>query len=276
MPYLTVDDGTKLYYEETGKEKPETVLILHGLASSHLKIKNFVNQFRSDYHVVVYDHRGHESSDIPKIHINVQRLAKDLNEIIEYLELKNINIIGHSMGAATIFNYINQFGSSKLKTMTVVDMSPYLSNKDWKGGISRGEWTDEDFHKDLDRMFDDIGNANWIISKETMNHELKKIPKELENPFIESIRNSINPFIMAGFWYSLFRTDQRPFIQKINIPFLYIMPDFPLYSMETVNFYKNNVKGKFKLENNFPKTTHMILMEKPVEVANSVKKFMKE
>ena len=81
---------------------------------------------------------------------------------------------------------------------------------------------------------------------------------------------------MAGFWYSLFRTDQRPFIQKINIPFLYIMPDFPLYSMETVNFYKNNVKGKFKLENNFPKTTHMILMEKPVEVANSVKKFMKE
>ena len=54
------------------------------------------------------------------------------------------------------------------------------------------------------------------------------------------------------------------------------MPDFPLYSMETVNFYKNNVKGKFKLENNFPKTTHMILMEKPVEVANSVKKFMKE
>ena len=46
--------------------------------------------------------------------------------------------------------------------MTVVDMSPYLSNKDWKGGISRGEWTDEDFHKDLDRIFDDVGNANWV------------------------------------------------------------------------------------------------------------------
>ena len=39
MPYLTVDDGTKLYYEETGKEKRETVLILHGLGSSHLKTK---------------------------------------------------------------------------------------------------------------------------------------------------------------------------------------------------------------------------------------------
>ena len=275
MPYLVVDDGTKIYYEETGKDKPETILILHGLGSSHLKIKNFINQFKSDYHVVCYDHRGHEDSDIPKIHINVQRLAKDLNELIQYLALKNINIIGHSMGAATIFNYINQFGTSKLKTITAVDMSPYLSNKDWKGGISRGEWTDEDFLQDLDRIFDDVGNANWVISKETMNHELKKTPKGFEQSIIDSIRCGIDPLIMAGFWYSLFRTDQRPFIQKINIPFLYIMPDFPLYSMETVNFYKKNLKGKFKLENNFPKTTHLILMEKPVEVADSVKKFIK-
>ena len=53
------------------------------------------------------------------------------------------------------------------------------------------------------------------------------------------------------------------------------MPDFPLYSMETINFYKENIKGKFYLEKNFPNTTHLILMEKPHEVAESVKKFIK-
>ena len=53
------------------------------------------------------------------------------------------------------------------------------------------------------------------------------------------------------------------------------MPDFPLYSMTTVNFYKENVKGKFKLENNFPKSTHLILMEQPKEVADSIKNFFK-
>ena len=42
-----------------------------------------------------------------------------------------------------------------------------------------------------------------------------------------------------------------------------------------VNFYKDNVKGKFQLEKNFPKTTHLILMEAPKEVADSVKKFIK-
>ena len=273
MPYLTVQDGAKIYYEDTGKG--ETILILHGLGSSHLKIKNFINEFKSDFRVVCYDHRGHESSDVPKIHINLKTLAQDLNELIEYLNLKDITIIGHSMGAATIFNYIEQFGCSKLKRMVCVDMSPYLRNLGWKGGISQGKWTDEDFLSDIDRIFDDVGNANWVISKETMNPELKKIPKDFEKPMIDSIRTTIDPFIMAGFWFNLFRTDQRPFIKKITIPFLYIMPDFPLYSMETVNFYKNNVKGKFVLENNFPKTTHMILMEKPHEVAESVKKFIK-
>ena len=274
MPYYVVDDQTKIYYEETGKDKKETIMILHGLGSSHLKIKNFIDKFKSQYHVIYYDHRGHCSSDISKFHINIERLAKDLNELIEYLDLKEINIIGHSMGAATIYNYINQFGTSKLKSVTAVDMSPYLRNHGWKGGIARGTWTDEDYFKDFDNIFDDVGKANWIISKETMNPELKKIPKEFEQTMINSIRNDIDPFIMVGFWYALFRLDQRPFIKKIDVPFLYIMPDFPLYSMETVNFYKDNVKGKFKLEKNFPKTTHLILMEQPKEVAESIKKFI--
>ena len=276
MPFYSVDDGTKIYYEETGKDKKETVLIIHGLGSSHFKLKNFINEFKSDYHVICYDHRGHGSSDSPKIHINIPRLAKDLNELIEFLGLKEINVIGHSMGAATVFNYINQFGTSKLKSFTVVDMSPYLRNQGWKGGIAQGNWTDEDYFKDFDRMFDDLPEANWIISKDAMNPELKKIPKDMEKVMIDAIRSdSIDPFINAGFWYSLFRTDQRPYISKINIPFLYIMPDFPLYSMTTVNFYKDNVKGKFKLENNFPKTTHLILMEQPKEVADSIKNFFK-
>ena len=276
MPFFSVDDETKIYYEETGKEKKETVLIIHGLGSSHFKLKDFINEFRDEYHVVCYDHRGHGSSDSPKIHINIQRLAKDLNELIQYLDLKDINVIGHSMGAATVFNYINQFGTSKLKSLTVVDMSPYLRNDGWKGGIAQGNWTDEDYFRDLDRMFDDLPEANWYICKEAMNPELKKIPKELEKVMIDSIRNgSIDPLINAGLWYSLFRTDQRPFIQKITFPFLYIMPDYPLYNMITVNFYKDNVKGKFQLEKNFPKTTHLILMEKPKEVADSIKKFYK-
>lgn len=144
-----------------------------------------------------------------------------------------------------------------------------------EGGIGQGKWTDENFLSDLDRIFDDVGFANYHITKEMMSPRMKKTPKEFEGAIIDSCRNAVESFVMASLWYSLFRTDQRPFISEITVPFLCIMPEFPLYSMETVKFYKENVKGKFVLENNFPKTTHLILMEMPHEVAETVKIFIK-
>ena len=88
-------------------------------------------------------------------------------------------------------------------------------------------------------------------------------------------RGNFDPFTVVSMWYSLFRTDQRSAIDKIDVPFLYIMPEFPLYSMVTVDFYREHVKNKFVLEKDFPGTTHLILMEKPHEVAERVKAFLR-
>ena len=47
MPMFTTTDGTKLYYEDTGKGP--TLVFCHGLNSSHLAIKNFIDEFRNEY-----------------------------------------------------------------------------------------------------------------------------------------------------------------------------------------------------------------------------------
>ena len=242
--------------------------------SSHLKIKEFIDEFKDDYKVVCYDQRGHEASDKTTKHMNVKRLGQDMNEIIDYLNLKDIVVIGHSMCAATIFSYVNQFGCEKLKKIVAVDMSTYMRNEVWKGGIGQGQWSDEDFLCDLDRIFNDIGEANWYITKNLMKQQLKNSPKEVDSTMNILCGVDCDAYTMASLWYSLFRTDQRPAISKINVPFLYIMPETPLYSMVVVDFYKNNVKSEFVLEKDFPGTTHTILMEKPKEVAEKVKKFI--
>lgn len=274
MPYLVMTDGTKIYYEDKGKE--QTLLFAHGLNSSHLKIKNFIDEFKDEYRIVCYDQRGHEASDRSILHMNVKTLGQDMHEIIEGLDLKDVIVIGHSMGAATIFSYVNQFGCDKLKKIVAVDMSPYLRNTVWEGGIGQGKWTDEDFLQDMDRIFDNVGLANWHIVKNMMNPKLKDTPKETENTMITVCGAGCDTYTMASLWYSLFRADQRPAINKITVPFLYIMPETPLYSMVTVNFYKDNVKSDFVLEKDFPGTTHTILMEKPKEVAQKVKAFIKK
>ena len=107
-----------------------------------------------------------------------------------------------------------------------------------------------------------------------MNPTLSSVPPEYENAMISMCRGKFDPFTVVAMWYSLFRTDQRPVMEKITVPLLYIMPETPLYSMVTVNFIKEHIKNKFVLEKNFPGTTHLILMEKPHEVAERVKAFM--
>lgn len=273
MPYFATKDGTKLYYEDCGQGS--ALLFSHGLNSSHLAIKNFINKFKGEYRLVCYDQRGHASSDRAKVHMNIKTLGQDLKELIDYLELDDVTAIGHSMGGATIFSYVNQFGCEHLKRIVVADMSPYMRNNGWKGGIAQGRWTDEDFMRDLDRIFDNIGYAGWYITKNMMNPKLaEKVPAEMESAMISLCGEGFDSFTMASLWYSLFRTDQRPAIDKITVPFLYVMPEMPLYSMVTVNYIREHVKGKFLLAKDFPGTTHNIFEEMPHEVAEHVKNFI--
>ena len=85
MSYLTMRDGTRIYFEDHGCG--ETILFSHGLNSSHLAIKDFINEFKGEYRLVFYDQRGHASSDRAKIHMNVKILGQDINELIESLDL---------------------------------------------------------------------------------------------------------------------------------------------------------------------------------------------
>ena len=274
MSYLTMSDGTEIYYEDYGEG--ETILFSHGLNSSHLNMKKFINEFEGEYRIVFYDQRGHENSNHPIKHLNIKTLAQDLNEIIITLDLNNINLFGHSMGGATIYNYVNQFGCDKLKRIMIADMSPYMRNTVWDGGIGQGLWSDEDFMQDIERIFDDVGYAGYYISKSIMNPSLANAPNQMKEKMIESLAKRSDPLIFASLWFSLFRTDQRPYLDKITVPLLYIMPDFPLYSMVAVNYIKDHVQSDFVLENDFPDTTHAILNEKPYEVAECVKNFMKK
>ena len=217
MPYLAMSDKTKIYYEDCGKG--ETILFVHGLNSSHFDLKNFIDNFKENYRCVCYDHRGHGVSEKTSKHLNIKTLAQDMKTLIDYLNLEKIIVIGHSMGAATIFNYVNQFGCEKLEKIVVADMSPYMRNGVWEGGIGQGKWTDEDFLADLDKIFDDAGEFAWNVSKNLINPALKNIPEEIVPVMKNTFGSACDTLTCASLWYSLFRTDQRPAIKKLQFRF---------------------------------------------------------
>jgi len=274
MSVVTMDDGVKIFYTDSGHG--ETLIFLHGLNSSHKVNHDFYNLFMEDYWVILYDQRGHGNSDKSNVHMNVRRLGKDLREIINFLNLDDVTLIGHSMGAATIYSYVNQYGCDKVKRIVASDMSPYMRNDSWGGGIGQGSWTDNDFMEDFERIFDDVGEAAFHISKKLMDPALDELSESGKYEMIERFRNATDSFTMASLWFSLFKTDQRHAISKVTVPFMYLMPTNPLYSMESVNYLKQNVQDVFVLENDFPNTSHALWRQMPHEVADAVKRFIEK
>lgn len=127
--------------------------------------------------------------------------------------------------------------------------------------------------EDFDRIFDNVAYASYYIFNNMMNPNPVDYSLD-DKSFINSFANSVEPLTMASLWYSLFRTDQRPAMDKITVPFLYLMPEYSLYSREATDYIKEHVKSVFLLEDNFPGTTHGLWKEMPYEVAENIKKFI--
>jgi non-heme chloroperoxidase len=69
---------------------------------------------------IAYDRRGHGRSDCPPHGYDYDTLADDMAEIIEALDLNNLTLVGHSMGAAEIVRYLTRHGASRVKRNVLI------------------------------------------------------------------------------------------------------------------------------------------------------------
>ena len=83
--------------------------------------------------VIALDMRGHGESDTPGHGYRVYRLAKDLHEVLESLTLSAVDLMGHSMGCAVIWAYLDLYGPRKVERLVLVDQAPcMLPHADWE------------------------------------------------------------------------------------------------------------------------------------------------
>src|ERR671923_683162 len=64
MPYLTTDDGVRLYYEEAGAGTP--VVFVHEFGGDHRSWEPQVRYFSRRYRCITYNARGYPPSDVPE------------------------------------------------------------------------------------------------------------------------------------------------------------------------------------------------------------------
>ncbi len=96
MPKATLG-GTELSYERSGSGEP--LLLIMGMSGTarHWR-ESFLEGLRSDFDVIVYDHRGVGESTRLEGPITIAEMAEDAAGLLAALELESAHVVGISMG----------------------------------------------------------------------------------------------------------------------------------------------------------------------------------
>lgn len=96
MPNINVNNCN--YYYEIHGSGDETVLLSHGLLWSGKMFQKQVEALKTNYQVVVYDHRGQGRTEVTESGYDMDSLFDDAVQLIEKLNLGKVHFGGLSMG----------------------------------------------------------------------------------------------------------------------------------------------------------------------------------
>ncbi|HUR99901.1 MAG TPA: alpha/beta hydrolase [Pyrinomonadaceae bacterium] len=131
MPYITVSDGTKLYYKSWGSGRP--VILLHGWP---LSADSWDDQAlalaESGFNPIAYDRRGFGRSDQPWIGYDYDTLADDLATVIqETTSGLDVSLVGFSMGGGEAVRYMSRHGGKGVSKIALISsVVPYMLKTD--------------------------------------------------------------------------------------------------------------------------------------------------
>lgn len=141
MAAVTTNDGVTLHWTEAG-EGPTVLLIAGFTAPATTWVFQVEALVAAGYRAVSLDRRSHGESEAPVHGQRIARHAKDVRDVIEALDLHDIVLVGGSMGASTIWSYIDLFGTDRVRGIVSVDQTPRMINGgDWQNGFY--DFTDE-------------------------------------------------------------------------------------------------------------------------------------
>jgi non-heme chloroperoxidase len=130
MPAVTVGQENnadiEIHYEDHGAGQP--VVLIHGYPlSGRAWDKQVPVLLEAGYRVIIYDRRGFGQSSQPVIGYDYDTFAADLNTLLEYLDLSEAVLVGHSMGTGEVTRYLSRYGPGRVaKGVLVSPIPPFL------------------------------------------------------------------------------------------------------------------------------------------------------
>jgi non-heme chloroperoxidase len=134
MRTLTARDGVSLSYRDEGSGP--TLLIVPGWGVSTWWFREQFAGLSDRFRVVSYDPRGQGESENTARGQRVARLAGDLADVMDELQLDDVHLVAWSGGGSTALQYIELHGTGRLASLVLEGAGPrLLKTEDWDLGF---------------------------------------------------------------------------------------------------------------------------------------------
>ena len=134
MGFITVGDENstpiELYYEDQGSGQP--VVLIHGYPlDGHSWERQTRDLLAAGYRVITYDRRGFGQSSKVGIGYDYDTFAADLNTVLEALDLRDVVLVGFSMGTGELARYVAKYGTERVaKLAFLASLEPFLVQRE--------------------------------------------------------------------------------------------------------------------------------------------------
>ena len=116
----------ELHFTDQGQGQP--VVLIHGWPLSGRSWEAQVPALvGAGYRVITYDRRGFGQSSQPWEGYDYDTFAADLAALVDHLDLRNMVLIGFSMGGGEVLRYLRHFGHDRVSKIVLASaVPPYL------------------------------------------------------------------------------------------------------------------------------------------------------
>src|SRR5690349_2339152 len=117
--FVEARDGTDLFYRDWGTGKPMLFLAPWCMNSRWWELQMF-RLTEEGIRCVAFDRRGHGRSGQPDRGYDFDTLADDLAAVMEQLDLRDVTLVGHSLGTGEVVHYLSRHAASRVARAVLI------------------------------------------------------------------------------------------------------------------------------------------------------------
>jgi pimeloyl-[acyl-carrier protein] methyl ester esterase len=225
---------------EAGEGPP--LLLLHGWSAHSGFFAPQIELAQLGRRIIAPDLPGHGRDRRPHTNLKIADLSEALENFLTARDLRDVTLLGWSMGATVAFDYLAKRGAQRIASLVIVDMSARVVNDArWQLGLASG-----------------LDARGAEIAAEAMAHDWPRYARRIapslfapelapDHKLLAFAHDNIadnDGDTLASLWRSLTAAEHRSTLASITIPSLVIAGERSrLYRPEVTQWLASRIPG---------------------------------